>query len=168
MSTFFVDESNLVVGAPAGRVVNIGKLVQIIHQSRKTMETVVVGSGSNATKSTHWKRWRQAGYTVMNDPRRGKEVFVDEALLAQLGKTAARTYQPPRVLALVTGDGNQNHDRASFPDHLQTALLHGWHVELYSWKRSVHSCYSKFAEEYSKKFKIIHLDGRVDDKQEGT
>lgn len=162
----FVDDSNLVVGAPAGRLVNIGKLVQIVHQSRKVMEKVVVGSGSTPTKSAHWQRWKQAGYAVMNDPRRGREVFVDEALLSQLGKTAARTYQPPRVLALVTGDGNRNQGRASFPDHLQTALLHGWHVELYSWKRSVHSCYSKFADEYGEKFKVIHLDGRAVDQQE--
>jgi hypothetical protein len=95
------------------------------------------------------------------DARRGKEVFVDEALMSQMGKTASRTYEPPHTLALVTGDGNNNFGRASFPEHIDTALLHGWHVELYSWRGSVSGVYRQYAKAYPAQFKVIYLDDEL-------
>jgi hypothetical protein len=65
------------------------------------------------------------------------------------------------VIALVTGDGNNNKGRASFPDHIETALLNGLWVELYAWAGSLSSVYGKFEDEYGAggRFKIIKLDG---------
>ena len=83
----FVDDSNLVLGAQAqGRALSIGRLVGRIHGTRQLEQRVVVGSGH---KPAHWKRWREAGYTVHADTaRRGPEVFVDEALMSQIAKAA--------------------------------------------------------------------------------
>jgi hypothetical protein len=151
----FVDDSNLVLGA-RGRPFNIGKVVQSIHKSRAVKEKVVVGSGAH--RADHFRRWEEAGYLVSIDERRGKEVFVDEALMSQIGKAVSRVYTPARILALVTGDGNRNHGRASFPEHIDTALLHGWGVELYSWKDSMSSVYGQYAKAYDGRFKVIFLD----------
>ena len=37
-------------------------------------------------------------------------------------------------LVLVTGDGNSNYNRASFPEVVGKALEKGWKVEVWSWK----------------------------------
>jgi hypothetical protein len=152
----FVDDSNLVLGAQ-GRALSIGKLVGRIHGTRQLEQRVVVGSGH---KPAHWARWKEAGYQVHADTaRRGPEVFVDEALMSQIAKAASQRFRQPRVLAVVTGDGNANGGRATFPDHIQTALLHGWSIELYAWKGTVHRTYAGFAREYPKRFKLVYLDG---------
>jgi hypothetical protein len=151
----FVDDSNLVLGAQ-GKGLSIGKLVARIHGTRQLEQRVVVGSGH---KPAHWSRWREAGYKVHADARRGPEVFVDEALMSQIAQAASQKFRQPRVLAVVTGDGNANGGRATFPDHIQTALLHGWSVELYAWRGAVHRTYARFAETYPRQFKIVHLDG---------
>jgi len=151
----FVDDSNLVLGSK-GKAVHLGKLVAQIHGARRSEKRVVVGSGH---KPSHWARWRELRYTVHADPRTGPEVFVDEALMSQIAYTAVQEHRPPRVLAVVTGDGNANGGRATFPDHIQTALVHGWLVEVYAWKGGVHHTYTRFAEAYPKQFKLILLDG---------
>ena len=152
----FVDDSNLVLGAQAqGKELSIGRLVGRIHGTRQLEQRVVVGSGH---KPAHWARWKEAGYQVHVDERRGPEIFVDEALMSQLARTTGLTFPRARVLALVTGDGNANGGRATFPEHIQTALLRGWYVELYAWKGTAHRTYTKFVEAYPKKFKLIYLD----------
>ena len=151
----FVDDSNLVLGAP-GAAVNVGKVIKVIHRSRKVMQRVVAGSGN--TSDRHWKRWQEAGYKIAVDQRRGPETFVDEALHSQLAKTAGRRFNPARTIALVTGDGNANEGRASFPDHIDNALLHGWSVELYSWRASLSCVYLRYEREYEGRFRIVYLD----------
>jgi hypothetical protein len=154
----FVDDSNLVLGAQ-GRELSVGKLVARIHGTRQLQQRVVVGSGH---KPAHWARWKEAKYEVYADTaRRGPEVFVDEALMSQIAKAASQRFRRPRVLAVVTGDGNANGGRATFPDHIQTALLHGWSVELYAWKGAVHRTYALFAKEYPERFQLVYLDGAV-------
>lgn len=64
--------------------------------------------------------------------------------IQDLGLCSRRVLQDDSMLdMLVTGDGNRNHGRASFPEHIDTALLHGWGVELYSWKDSMSSVHRK-------------------------
>ena len=85
-------------------------------------------------------------------------MFVDEALHSQLAKVAGRKFNPPRTIVLVTGDGNRNEGRASFPDHIDTALLNGWRIELHSWRAGLSNVYLRYEREYPAKFKIIYLD----------
>jgi hypothetical protein len=150
----FVDDSNLCRGRKSGEF-TIGQLASRIHGIRALKQQFVVGSGS---KPDHWKRWREAGYKVHTDPRSGPERFVDEALMSQIAKAASLKFPQPRVLAVVTGDGNSNEGRATFPEHIETALLSGWFVELYAWKGTVNRTYTGFARAYPKKFRLIHLD----------
>ena len=97
-------------------------------------------------------------YTVAADARRGREHFVDDALHAQLMRTASRSFEPPRALALLTGDGNANSGRTTFPDCVERALQNGWHVELVSWRSSMHAVYTRFEREYADYFRIRFLD----------
>ena len=92
--------------------------------------------------------------------RYSTEVAVDDTLHAQAFNELIKDCRAPRVLQIVTGDGNDNHGRASFPEHVESALLQGWHVELHTWRCSTSATYRRFAREYggSGRFKIHYLD----------
>ena len=70
--------------------------------------------------------------------------------LSQLGKT--------QVLILISGDGNANNNRTSFPDVVTTALEHGWIVEIWSWKASLSTKFLNIQQKYPAQMKIEHLD----------
>jgi hypothetical protein len=61
-------------------------------------------------------------------------------------------------LVLITGDGNANDDRTSFPKIVSVALEHQWTVELWSWKASLSSKFLTIQKKYPHKFQINHLD----------
>ena len=158
----FVDDSNIAIGAmEQGRAVQVPALARALHRGRHVVAKHVAGSGPG--KAAHWAQWRREGYAVHEEARHGKEAFVDDVLGAQIAAALSRRWPDggTRVLVLATGDGNDNHGRASFPDHVQSALLQeGWHVELYTWRRSTSATYHRFAREYGRtgRFKIHYLD----------
>ena len=79
-------------------------------------------------------------------------------------QAASKTFEPPRVLALLTGDGNDKNDnegRTTFPDCVQRALQNRWHVELISWRASTSRVYEKFEREYGEYFRIRYLDAAL-------
>jgi hypothetical protein len=155
----FVDYSNLSISPMReGRRINIGKVVQTIHRSRTIQQKVVVGSANSS--ESDWERWRELGYKRLVDSHRGREENVDELLHSQLAKVAGRTFPSTRIIVLVTGDGNNNGGRASFPCHIENALLHNFWIELYSWKGSLSNVYLKFEKNYGARgqFKIVYLD----------
>lgn len=152
----FVDHSNAAIGARmASKQLDLPRLAQCVEAGREVRERVAVGSHESELSRAGWE---QLGYTVAADPRRGKERFVDEALHAQLMRTAAKRFDPGRIIALVTGDGNANEGRTSFPQCIEEALKNDWHVELHSWRRSMSQVYTKLAEEYTDHFSIHYLD----------
>ena len=74
---------------------------------------------------------------------------------------AVLTPEQKRMLPRVHGlTPSPKPGRASFPEHVESALLKGWHVELYTWRRSTSATYRRFAREYggSGRFKIHFLD----------
>ena len=74
-------------------------------------------------------------------------------------QTATKCFGPPRTIALVTGDGNRNEGRTSFPACIEIALKHGWRVELHTWRATMNRIYHKFEGEYgSHHFRIHFLD----------
>lgn len=152
----FVDHSNAVFGASrAGTRLDVGQLVDHVEGARDVKERVVIGSrGIDRTRSI----WEQLGYSVSADSRRGPERFVDDALHAQLMRTAAKRFEPPRVIALVTGDGNSNEGRTTFPECVEEALRLSWHVELYAWRSSTSQVYCALAKQYAPHFTIHYLD----------
>eukprot|EP00937_MAST-01D_sp_MAST-1D-sp2_P007287 g7287.t1 len=120
----FIDDSNISLGAKRnGRAMDVARLVARIHRDRQVVERHIAGSGPG--KHEYWAQWRRAGYRVHQDPRCGKEAFVDDVLGAQLATTVNRDYGESRIIALATGDGNDNSGRASFPEHVQNALKRG-------------------------------------------
>jgi hypothetical protein len=151
----FVDDSNLMLGASAIGRVDIRKFAEHLEQGVEVMERVVVGSGSIRTSE-----WEAEGYTVMRDPKRGKECFVDEALLAQISRTGNRQFEPRRTLILCSGDGNSNSGRYNFPEAIEAALRNKWRVRVYGWKGCVHRHYATFAREYKQhqNFRLVHLN----------
>ena len=153
----FVDHSNVAIGAKraTGDELDVRRLVQSIEQRRDAKERVVVGSHHSERAGTEWKK---LGYKMLADPRRGKEHFVDEALQAQLMRTAAKSFTPRRVLVLVTGDGNANEGRMTFPECVEAALKNNWQVELYSWRQALSQIYVDMAAQYVNDFSIHHID----------
>ncbi|KAK3235006.1 hypothetical protein CYMTET_54769 [Cymbomonas tetramitiformis] len=126
-----------------------------MEAGRRVQERVVVGSaGAHKT----WQTWQAAGYQISVEPNEGKEVFVDDALLAQLSRTASRTFEPRRTLMLLTGDGNANGGRATFPESVEIALRNRWRVEVHAWRNSVNNVYCAFASEYPGHFTLQFLD----------
>lgn len=152
----FVDHSNATLGAArAGKQCDAAALAQHVERGREAQERIVIGSHQGECARTDWE---QLGYAVVTDPRRGRERFVDEALHAQLMRTASRRFDPPRVIALVTGDGNLNEGRTNFPECIEAALKNDWHVELHSWRKSTNKTYLDMAKQYQEHFCVCYLD----------
>jgi len=61
-------------------------------------------------------------------------------------------------LVLITGDGNTNDNRTSFPEMVTTAIDYGWTVEIWSWKASFSRKFSEIQQKYPQKFQINYLD----------
>ena len=150
----FVDHSNVLHGATS-RTLDIKRLVRFTEGGRNVHERVVIGSHASEATRAEWEAWQ---YTVAADDRRGREHFVDDALHAQLMRTASKSFDPPRVLALLTGDGNANSGRTTFPECVERALQMGWHVELVSWRSSMNAIYKRFARNYPDQFRVRYLD----------
>jgi hypothetical protein len=153
----FVDHSNVSIGASrvTGKALDVQQLVHGVEQRRTAKERVVVGSHESERTGAEW---RKLGYTVIADQRRGKERFVDDTLHAQLMRTAGKTFEPGRVLILVTGDGNNNEGRTTFPECVLAALQNDWHVELFSWRSALSQIYVELAEQHASHFSIHYLE----------
>jgi hypothetical protein len=153
----FVDHSNIAIGAArnTAQALDVASLVRFVEGDRTIHDRVVIGSYQSDVGRAAWE---QHGYKVEADRRRGPAHFVDDALHAQLMRTAERTFAPGRILALLTGDGNDNEGRTTFPESVEMALRNDWHVELFTWKRSASRVYSKFQREYSEHFQLLYLD----------
>ena len=155
----FVDHSNALIGAlKAGTKLDLARLAQCVEAGREVRERVVLGSLETERNRAAWE---QLGYTVTADTRPGKEHLIDDALHAQLMRTAAKRFDPARVIALVTGDGNDNEGRTTFPQCIEEALKNDWHVELHSWRRSMNRVYVAFAEQYPTHFSFHILDSSL-------
>ena len=61
-------------------------------------------------------------------------------------------------LILITGDGNSNDQRTSFPDVVSMALDNGWTVDLWAWQASLSRKFNKIKEKYPSKMQINYLD----------
>ncbi|EOD11620.1 hypothetical protein EMIHUDRAFT_214477 [Emiliania huxleyi CCMP1516] len=150
----FVDDANI-FGRTSQSLFSIAQLAACVERGRDVEERVVIGSG---TSERARGLWEQQGYRVDTDPRPGRQRFVDEALHARLMQTATKSFGPPRTIALVTGDGNRNEGRTSFPACIEIALKHGWRVELHTWRATMNRIYHQFEGEYGSFFRIHFLD----------
>jgi hypothetical protein len=94
----------------------------------------------------------------------GGEVFVDDGLIAQILMSILSAHTP-RTLVLLTGDGNDNHGRASFFTTVTTALQHNWKVEVWAWRSSVSKRYKDLELSYADtgRYQLNYLDSWRDE-----
>ena len=152
----FLDHSNVWLGAKrSGKLLEPVGVVRFIEGRRDIVERVLIGSTMSDEQEREWRRLQ---YTTDIDRRGGKERFVDGQLHAHLMKAASKTFAQGRIIALATGDGNDNHGRTTFPECVVLALKNGWHVELYSWRESTNQIYYGLAQQYGEQFVLRYLD----------
>jgi hypothetical protein len=120
--------------------------------------------GTPGSPAAYWHDWQSLGYSVHFLERAGshdgsREVGVDDMLhaniMASLLGGAVDSKRDPvsasrtlRTLVLVSGDGNLNHGRTTFPGTVEMALQLGWRVELWSWQHALSSRYKLLAARY--------------------
>lgn len=63
-----------------------------------------------------------------------------------------------QTLILLSGDGNANDDRTSFPEIVTLALENDWNVELWSWKACLSRKFLAIQQEYPSNMKIKYFD----------
>ncbi|CAF4027515.1 unnamed protein product [Rotaria sordida] len=171
-----VDNSNLFIGAQLGQGINgqqdaairinVGNLVQIIEENKnlQDIKTRIVGGSTPPRTSRVWDEWEKCNYKCLLGDRSmfNKEVFLDDMLHSQIQnlilKNLSHRGNIQQILILISGDGNANNNRTSFPDIVTIALEHGWTVELWSWKASLSTKFSAIQRKYPSKMKIKHLD----------
>jgi hypothetical protein len=131
---------------------------------RQPIRKVVIGS-TPSKDSIVWERWREAGWTdvrilerILDVDGRNVEQAVDDVLHAAMSQDIMLSYPKPRTLVLLTGDGNANGGYTSFPGVIQSALMRGWLVELWSWDISTANIYEKFRKAYPDHFFLRRLD----------
>jgi hypothetical protein len=149
----FVDDSNVYYGGinqcAEGEGVNMKALLRSIHKGRWTEELTVVGSGTG--NEPRWRAYDEAGYTkhVLPKGKDGHEIGVDDTLMSLIMRETDKQYPDldQRRLVVVTGDGNDNMGRVSFPEVVESAIRKGWRVELCSWDQNISSKWRKISQD---------------------
>lgn len=166
-----VDNSNVFLGAqhvgsrrdPRVRV-RVEALAAFLERGRPVQTRVVCGSRPPST-AVVWSRWERSRYVVRLGLRdRGKEVFVDDALHAELGRIlnsallCSDVDPSATTIVMVTGDGNKNGGRNNFPDCLAACATLGFRVEIVSWRRSLSRALQRLCDHPSGRVRVIYLD----------
>ncbi|CAF0987118.1 unnamed protein product [Adineta ricciae] len=155
-----VDNSNIFIVR-----LNVDKLADLIESKKisRHIQTRIVGGSEPPKNARVWKEWENRGYTVLLGERTfsNKEEFLDDMLHSQvfrliLSHPSKRTRR--QVLVLLSGDGNSNYGRTSFPETVRTALQHSWNVELWSWKNSFSKKFSQIQNDYPSQMTINYFD----------
>jgi hypothetical protein len=160
----FVDWSNIFIPMRKkfpGRTINVRALAATVMGSRtpRSNRSLIVGASvpaeqnpdSPRTTRAWWKRaWEAAGYRVEVGvrPHGAGEQFVDDMLHAQIYREMREHEELPGTLCLLTGDGNDNGKRSSFPETARHALEAGWRVEIWAWHSACHHMWPHMARHY--------------------
>ena len=166
----FVDVSNIMKSAQFEKSgernfairLRVEKLIEIVCNMRHLEHGVVMGSSPDRA-SHFWKHWEDSNFQVTVLPHvkeDGKlvESAVDDTLQTAMLSDICNVYNPTRTLVMLTGDGNINHGRVTFPQVVERALRNNWAVEVWSWSASTHSVYQRFLDEYPSHFSLHQLD----------
>ncbi|CAF1470161.1 unnamed protein product, partial [Adineta steineri] len=171
-----VDNSNLFIGAQLGQGIdgqqdaairiNVANLANIIEKDKKKLniKTRIVGGSIPPRKARAWTEWEKCNYACLLGDRsmNNKEVFLDDMLHAQIQKLILKNNPKKKHaeqnLILISGDGNGNDNRTSFPEVVLSALEHGWMVEVWSWQASLSAKFKDLQEKYPSKMEIKYFD----------
>lgn len=168
-----VDASNLFIGARhqhgPSATVNIPKLTKLLlgdlPQGR-----LCVGGSRPAAHHPVWNQFEQAGFAVHLQQRAGGEIFVDDMLHAQILQALlnprwrrAITQGEKQTMILVSGDGNENEQRTTFPQCVERAVECGWRVQVWAWRTSLSSQFERLRRTLAPgTLAIHHLDDHFD------
>lgn len=113
-------------------------------------------------------RWEAKNYKKLIERTTGRETTVDALLKNEFTGVSAKRFDTDRLeytLILLTGDGNarneegvNDYDRQSFPAAVQQALLNGFNVEVWSWRKSTSKVYVDMWKHLGNKLKLCYLD----------
>ena len=164
----FVDASNILVNAKS--IMDPKLLVDAILQGRKAARKLVVTSSNRNIFDSNFipRDWENAGFEVtvlqrvLTDSGAMREQSVDDLLHASMLCDILKDYGGKRVMILLSGDGNDNSGRTSFPTVIEKALLKGagsaWEVEVFSWQRSASGIYKQLSDAYPEHMGLYYLD----------
>eukprot|EP01039_Chlorochromonas_danica_P001446 gene1446-1571_t len=170
----FVDYSNISIGTKkacgSNHVLVEDTLVSLVECGRPCLQRLLFGSFSHADERVAMARWEDFTYEVHLAHRHHgqREQFVDDAMIAQVHDAVLRYPSPPHpqhTLALLTGDGNDNHGRSSFFSASTLALQQGWKVEVWAWRACLSKQYQDLLQSYGHDvglFRINYLDDHKD------
>ena len=119
----------------------------------------IIASADNGQCGNIWKLWRDQSFEAHVLPGfAGSEVAVDDVMHALALNELHKDFGGPRILQLVTGDGNNNHGRTNFRDVVVAALRKSVPVEIYAFSHSCSRQLRALERQHSSSVKIIELD----------
>jgi hypothetical protein len=154
----FYDNSNIYGGALTVRTLNepsshwaafriyYRNMFHLIEGSRIVDDSILAGSVPPACDGL-WEYARSHGYStdllkrVEKDDGRIGEQGVDELLHLKIANCLLDNEPQNRALVVATGDGKQSEFGTGFRTQIERALKRGWKVEVWSWDKTLNSCY---------------------------
>ena len=132
------------------------------------------GSGSGSGGGVR-DRWEAEGYQAAcwEEAAGGErgERGVDDALHLKMRAAAQQTHSQShggggggpgpslsRTMVLLSGDGNKNYGKATFPVCLELALANGWQVEVWAWEFTCSCVYRELARKWPAQVSLRWLD----------
>ncbi len=124
-------------------------LIEIMTAGREVADKFAATTTSES-RDKLCQFWSSQGFHVrrLNPDQNGRESGVDETLHAKILQwITTRQYDPEiqPVLILVTGDGNLNHGGTTFLDVLQAAVINGWVIEIFAFRKACSRHLQNFA-----------------------
>ena len=181
----FVDNSNIFISAQfrdkeeggdrdlAVRL-SVPSLCDVARLGRQPKTQFVAGSHSRPAPPSWQASYENEGFKVYVEQRRprGNEQGVDDALHAQAMDALGKDFGAGRLsqtLILMTGDGNDNHERVSFPSVVVQAMKVNadrgesgrdplWKVEIVCWERALSGRLRDLRDQYPEFISIRFLD----------
>jgi hypothetical protein len=151
----YIDESNIRLRQKSDQ----NLLLALITAERTLSRSYIAGSSKFGERDYKWNYWKANNFEVQSLlPVRAKEQAVDDLLHAAMLDDISKSFPEERTILLLTGDGNDNNGRTSFPKVVEKALLNSWNVEVYSWAQQASQKYQLFEEAYPSQFSLNYLD----------
>ncbi len=127
-------------------------LHQIILGDRHSSCLVAVGSYPTGHRyvvgNYDYLTW--LGYSTKFFSRNCGEHGVDDFILSSIReRMRSSSPYPGEKIVIVTGDGNHNHGKDTFPKVIQSALNDGWEVEVWAWYHGCNLWYKSLEDKSS-------------------
>lgn len=163
----FLDNSNFFHGLQHHRrvsplCIDVNFLYHLfVGQDTGISKSFVIGTGMDTPQhdNVYWQQWKAKGFTVLAARQKNKELFVDDCLHAQILHLLFSTNRKKRnKLVLVSGDGNLNDNRTSFPTCVEIALKIGWTVDIWCWQEGMHHVWLQLQKQYTQQLHVFHFN----------